>query len=68
MPVVSSPMKSGWESEDNREMEVLVMVEDAMEKEQMGIRRKNNWLQSGRKNILEPGDESGLKQTLPSRA
>ena len=68
MPVVSSPMKSGWEWEGKREVDVLVAVEDAMEKAQMGIRTKNNWPQSGRKTILEPGDESGQKQTLPSRA
>ena len=66
MPVVAVvlfSMEGGWEWEGKREVEALVVVEDAMEKEQMGIRRKNNW----RKTILEPDDEKGLKQTL-SRA
>ena len=63
--VVSFPMKDGWEWEGKREVEALVVVEDAMEKEQMGIRRKNNWPRVWRKTILERDDESGLKQTLP---
>ena len=37
-------------------------VEDTMEKEPMGMRTKNNW----KKTILEPDDESGLKQMLES--
>ena len=49
--VVSFPMED----------EALVVVEDAMEKEQMGIRTKNNW----RMTILEPDDESCVKRTLP---
>ena len=61
--VVLFSMEGGWEWEGKREVEALVVVEDAMEKEQMGIRRKNAW----RKTILEPDDEKGLKQTL-SRA
>ena len=63
MAVVLFSMEGGWEWEGKREVEALVVVEDAMEKEQMGIRRKNAW----RKTILEPDDEKGLKQTL-SRA
>ena len=55
------PMEDEWEGK--REVEALVVVEDAMEKEQMGIRRKNNWPRVWRKTILD--DESGLKQTLP---
>ena len=43
------------------EEEALVVLEDAMEKEQMGIRTKNNW----RMTILEPDDESCVKRTLP---
>ena len=39
---------------------VEMEVEDTMEEEQMGMRTKNNW----RKTILEPGDESGVKQML----
>ena len=61
--VVLFSMEGGWEWEGKREVEALVVVEDAMEKEQMGIRRKNAW----RKTILEPDDEKRLKQTL-SRA
>ena len=38
---------------------------DTMEKEQMGMRRKNNW-EAGRKTILEADDESDLKQILES--
>ena len=40
------------------------VVEDTMEKEQMGIRTKNSWRQT----IMEPepDDESGLKQMLES--
>ena len=40
------------------------VVEDTMEKEQMGIRTTNSWRQT----IMEPepDDESGLKQTLES--
>ena len=57
--VVSFPMEDRWEGK--MEVEALVVVEDAMEKEQMGIRTKNKW----RKTILEPENESGLKRTLP---
>ena len=39
---------------------VEMEVEDTKEKEQMGMRTKNNW----RKTILEPDDESGVKQML----
>ena len=39
---------------------VEMAVEDTPEKEQMGMRTKNNW----RKTILEPDDESGVKQML----
>ena len=39
---------------------VEMAVEETMEEEQMGMRTKNNW----RKSILEPDDESGLKQML----
>ena len=40
------------------------MIEEALEKEHMGIRTKNRW----RKTIMEPepDDESGLKQVLES--
>ena len=38
----------------------LVLVEDTMEEEQMGMRTKKIW----RKTILEPDDESGVKQML----
>ena len=34
---------------------VLVLVEDTMEEEQMGMRTKKTW----RKTILDPDDESG---------
>ena len=39
---------------------VEMAVEDTMEEEPMGARTKNNW----RKIILEPNDESGVKQAL----
>ena len=39
---------------------VEMAVEETTEKEQMGMRTKNNW----RKTILEPDDESDLKQML----
>ena len=51
---------SGWEGK--REVKAVVVVEETMEKEPMGMRTKNNW----RKTILEPDDESGLKQMLES--
>ena len=38
----------------------LVLVEDTMEEEQMGMRTKKIW----RKTILELDDESGHKQML----
>ena len=57
--VVLFSMEDGWEGK--REVEALEVVDDAMEKDQMGIRTKNNW----RKTILEPDNESGLKRTLP---
>ena len=37
---------------------VEMEVEDTKEEEQMGMRTKTNW----RKTILEPDDESGVKQ------
>ena len=49
---------SGWEGK--REVKAVVVVEETMEKEPMGMRTKNNW----RKTILEPDDESGVKQML----
>ena len=63
--------EDGWEGK--REVEAVVLdgvvvveevVEDTMEKEQMGIRTKNSWRQT----IMEPepDDESGLKQMLES--
>ena len=39
---------------------VEMAVEDTKEEEPMGMRTKNNW----RKTILEPDDESGVKQML----
>ena len=39
---------------------VEMEVEDTMDKEPMGMRTKNNW----NKTILEPDDESGVKQML----
>ena len=54
---------SGWEGK--REVKAVVVVEaveETMEKEPMGMRTKSNW----RKTILEPDDESGLKQMLES--
>ena len=39
---------------------VEMAVEETTEKEQMGMRTKNSW----RKTILEPDDESDLKQML----
>ena len=39
---------------------VEMEVEDTMEEEEIGMRTKNNW----RKTILEPDDESGVKQML----
>ena len=51
---------------DGWEVEVVVeAVVDTTEKEQMGMRRKNNW-EAGRKTILEADDESDLKQMLES--
>ena len=45
---------------DGWEVEVVVeAVVDTTEKEQMGMRRKNNW-EAGRKTILEADDESDL--------
>ena len=41
---------------------VEMEVEDTMEEEQMGMRTKKIW----RKTILEPDDESGVKQMLES--
>ena len=38
---------------------------DTTEKEQMGMRRKNNW-EAGRKTILQADDECDLKQMLES--
>ena len=63
--------EDGWEGK--REVEAVVLdgvvvveevVENTMEKEQMGIRTKNSWRQT----IMEPepDDESGLKQMLES--
>ena len=57
--VISFPIEDEWEGK--REVEALEVADDAMEKDQMGIRTKNNW----RKTILEPDNESGLKRTLP---
>ena len=60
--------EDGWEGKREVEAVVLdgvgVLVEDTMEKEQMGIRTTNSWRQT----IMEPepDDESGLKQTLES--
>ena len=60
--------EDGWEGKREVEAVVLdgvgVLVEDTMEKEQMGIRTKNSWRQT----IMEPepDDESGLKQMLES--
>ena len=39
-------------------LKMEMTVEDTMEEEQMGMRTKTNW----RKTILEPDDESGVKQ------
>ena len=47
-------------SSDTALVLVEMPVEDIMEKEQMGMRTKNNW----RKTILELDDESGTKQML----
>ena len=60
--------EDGWEGKREVEAVVLdgvgVLVEDTMEKEQMGIRTTNSWRQT----IMEPepDDESGLKQMLES--
>ena len=58
---------SAWRQEgtvgmeaDGWEVEVVV---DTAEKEQMGMRRKNNW-EAGRKTILEADDQ--IKQLLES--
>ena len=47
-------------SKGKREVEAMVVVEvveDTMEKEQMGIRTKNNWPRVWKKTILAPEDE-----------
>ena len=56
--------EDGWE--DKREVEAVLVVgavEDTTEKEQMGIRTKNN-LTAGRKTILEPDDEVTLSVVM----
>ena len=53
--------EDGWEG--NREVEAVVVVkvvEETTEKEQMGIRTKNNWVRVWRKTILAPDDEVTL--------
>ena len=58
--------EDGWEGK--REVEAVVVmeaveemvVEDTTEKEQMGIRTKNNWPRAWRKTILAPDDEVTL--------
>ena len=50
--------EDGWEGK--REVEAVVMeevVEETTEKEQMGIRTKNNWPRVWKKTILAPEDE-----------
>ena len=48
-------------SEGKREVKVVVaVVEETTEKEQMGIRTKNNWVRVWRKTILAPDDKVTL--------
>ena len=74
MVIIAPTSSANADWEGKREVEAVVdvvdgvvveeAVEEAMEKEQMGIRTKNSWTQT----IMEPepDDESGLKQMLES--